>query len=131
MPNQKKPFESYFTMCDGPLAIMDTIRPRLHTPEFAFLSACHTTMGHESSPGEAIHLAAVMQLSGFRSVIGSMWCVDDEVVGQIVSVFYDNMVDGSGKLDCRRAAVALHKAIKKLRKKIPLVQQIALVHIGV
>ncbi|KAJ8580075.1 hypothetical protein M405DRAFT_753711, partial [Rhizopogon salebrosus TDB-379] len=131
MLNRKKPFESYFTMCDGPLTIMDITRPGLHTPEFAFLSACHTTVGHESSPGEAIHLAAAMQLSGFCSVVGSMWCVDDEVVGQIVSVFYDNMVDGSGKLDCRRAAVALHEAIKKLHKKIPLEQQIAFVHIGV
>jgi hypothetical protein len=131
MPNREKPFESSFMMRDGPLTITDIIRPRLHTPEFAFLSACHTTVGYESSPDESIHLAAAMQFSGFRSVIGSMWSVDDEVVGQIVSAFYDNMVDGSGKLDCRRAAIALHKAIKKLRKKIPLEQQIVLVHIGV
>ncbi|KAJ8594406.1 hypothetical protein M405DRAFT_809209, partial [Rhizopogon salebrosus TDB-379] len=131
MPNREKPFESSFTMRDGPLTITDIIRPRLQTPEFAFLSACHTTVGYESSPDESIHLAAAMQFSGFRSVIGSMWSVDDEVVGQIVSAFYDNMIDGSCKLDCRRAAVALHKAIKKLRKKIPLEQQIVFVHIGV
>src|ERR1700709_2806914 len=131
MPNRKKPFESSFTMRDGPLTITDIIRPRLHTPEFAFLSACHTTVGHESSPDESIHLAAAMQFSGFRSVIGSMWSVDDEFIGQIVSAFYDNMVDESGKLDCRRAALALHKAIKKLRNKIPLEQQIVLVHIGI
>jgi CHAT domain-containing protein len=131
MPNGKKPFESSFTMRDGPLTITDIIRPRLHTPQFAFLSACHTTVGHESSPNESIHLTAAMQFSGFRSVIGSMWSVDDEVIGKIVSAFYDNMVDGSGKLDCRRAAVALHKAVKKLRKEIPLEQQIVLVHMGV
>jgi CHAT domain-containing protein len=131
MPNPKKPFESSFTMRDGPLAITDIIRSRLPTPEFAFLSACHTTVGHESSPDESIHLAAAMQFSGFRSVIGSMWSVDDEVIGQIVSAFYDNMVGRSGKLDCRHAAVALHKAVMKLRKKIPLEQQIVLVHIGV
>jgi CHAT domain-containing protein len=131
MPNREKPFESSFMMRDGPLTITDIIRPRLQIPEFAFLSACHTTVGYESSPDESIHLAAAMQFSGFRSVIGSMWSVDDEVVGQIVSAFYDNMIDGSGKLDCRRAAVALHKAVKKLRKKIPLEQQIVLVHIGV
>jgi CHAT domain-containing protein len=131
MPNREKPFESSFMMRDGPLTITDIIRPRLRTPQFAFLSACHTTVGYESSPDESIHLAAAMQFSGFRSVIGSMWSVDDEVVGQIISPFYDNMVDGSGKLDCRRAAIALHKAIKKLRKKISLEQQIVLVHIGV
>jgi CHAT domain-containing protein len=131
MPNRKKPFESSFTMRDGPLTITDIIRPRLHTPQFAFLSACHTTVGHESSPDESIHLTAAIQFSGFPSVIGSMWSVDDDVIGKIVSAFYDNMVDGSGKLDCRRAAVALHMAVKKLRKKIPFEQQIVLVHMGV
>jgi CHAT domain-containing protein len=118
-------------MRDGPLTITDIIRPRLQQPEFAFLSACHTTVGYESSPDEAIHLAAAMQFSGFRSVIGSMWSVDDEVVGQVVSAFYDEMFDGSGRLDCTRAAVALHKAMKKLGNKIPLEQQIVFVHIGV
>jgi len=131
MPNQQKPFESSFAMRDGPLTITDIMRPRLQQPEFAFLSACHTTMGYESSPDEAIHLAAAMQFSGFRSVIGSMWSVDDKVVGQVVSAFYDEMLDGSGRLDCTRAAVALHKAMKKLRNKIPLEQQIVFVHIGV
>ncbi|OJA10602.1 hypothetical protein AZE42_08457 [Rhizopogon vesiculosus] len=121
-------------MSDGPLTITDIIRlqrPPLHNPEFAFLSACHTTVGHASSPDEAIHLAAAMQFSGFRSVIGSMWSVDDEVAGPIVSAFYENMFDRSGRFDCTRAAVALHKAVKKLRKQIPIEQQIVFIHIGV
>jgi len=131
MPNRQTPFESSFATRDGPLTITDIIRPRLQQPEFAFLSACHTTVGHASSPDEAIHLAAAMQFSGFRSVIGSMWSVDDEVVGQVVSAFYNEMFDGSERLDCTRAAVALHKAMKKLRNTIPLEQQIVFVHIGV
>jgi len=131
MPNRQKPFESSFAMRDGPLTITDIIRPRLQQREFAFLSASDTTVGHASSPDEAIHLAAAMQFSGFCSVIGSMWAVDDEVVGQVVSAFYDEMFDGSGRPDCTRAAVALHKAMKKLCNKIPLEQQIVFVHIGV
>ncbi|OJA11321.1 hypothetical protein AZE42_08591 [Rhizopogon vesiculosus] len=118
-------------MRDGPLAITDIIRPHLQHPEFAFLSACHTTVGHASSPDEAIHLAAAMQFCGFRSVIGSMWSVDDEVAGQVVSAFYDNMFDGSGRLDCTGAAVALHNAVKKLRKEIPLARLIVFIHMGV
>jgi CHAT domain-containing protein len=70
IPNRKQPFESSFAMRDGPFTIMNIIRSRLHNPEFAFLSACHTTVGDESSPDEAIHLAAAMQFSKFRSVIG-------------------------------------------------------------
>ncbi|KAG1721693.1 CHAT domain-containing protein [Suillus paluster] len=72
MPNRKQPFDSSFAMRDGPLTIREIIRSRSQNPEFAFLSACHTTVGDDSSPYEAIHLAAAMQFSGFRSVVGSM-----------------------------------------------------------
>ncbi|KAG0701540.1 hypothetical protein DFH29DRAFT_926511, partial [Suillus ampliporus] len=96
-------------MHDGPLKIRDIVRTHLHDPEFAFLSACHTTVGDESSPDEAIHLTAAMQFSGFRSVIGSMW--PDRLF------FYANLVDDLGRLDCKRA-------VKTLRKKIPFEQQI-------
>jgi CHAT domain-containing protein len=132
MPNQTQPFESSFTMRDGPLMIKDIIRSDWQNPEFAFLSACHTTVGGKKSPDESIHLAAAMQFSGFRSVVGSMWSVDDEVAQEVVSTFYDNLVNDSGRLDCTRAAVALHKAVKKLRRNnVPLEQQIVFVHIGV
>ncbi|KAG1723021.1 CHAT domain-containing protein [Suillus paluster] len=132
MPNRKQSFKSSFAMGDGDLMITDIIQSHWQNPEFAFLSACHTTVGDEMSPDESIHLAAAMQFSGFRSVIGSMWSVDDEVARQVVSAFYGNLVDSSGRLDCTRAAVALHKALKSLRKKkIPLEQQIVFIHIGV
>ncbi|KAG2156133.1 TPR-like protein [Suillus clintonianus] len=131
MPNRQQPFESSFAMRDGPLMIKNIIRSDWQNSEFAFLSACHTTVGDEKSPDESIHLAAAMQFSGFRSVIGSMWSVDDGVAHQVVSAFYNNLVDGSGTLDCTRAAMALHEAVKSLRKKIPLEQQIVFVHIGI
>jgi CHAT domain-containing protein len=132
MPNRQRPFESSFAMRDGLLMIKDIIRSNWQNPEFAFLSACHTTVGDENSPDESIHLTAAMQFSGFRSVIGSMWSVDDDVAQQVMSTFYDKLVDDSGRLDCRRAAVALHKAVKKLRRNnVPLEQQIVFVHIGI
>ncbi|KAG1752793.1 hypothetical protein EDB19DRAFT_2035383 [Suillus lakei] len=121
------PFISFTSLADGDATVQGT----LDALEFAFLSACDTTVGDESSPDEAIHLVAAIQFSGFRSVIGSMWSVDDDVAGQIVSLFYENLVDDSGRLDCRRAAGALHKAVNTLRKKIPFEQQIVFVHIGI
>ncbi|KAG2092672.1 uncharacterized protein F5147DRAFT_585766 [Suillus discolor] len=89
-------------------------------------------MGDKKSPDESIHLTAAMQFSVFHSVIGSMWSVDGEVSQEVVSSFYDNLVDDSGRLDCMHAAMVLHKAVKKLRHSdIPLEQQIVFVHIGV
>ncbi|KAG1824850.1 uncharacterized protein BJ212DRAFT_1322787 [Suillus subaureus] len=117
------PIVSSFTSLEESDATVqgDIIRSNWENPEFAFLSACHTTVGDEKSPDESIHLAAAMQFSGFRSV-----------ARQVVSAFYDKLVDDSGGLDCTRAAMALHKAVKKLRRnKISLEQQIAFVHIGI
>ena len=64
-------------------------------------------------------------------MIGSLWSVDDKVAGEIVAAFYENLVDGSGRLDCTRAAVALHKALQTLHKKVPLEQRSVFIHIGV
>ncbi|KAG2129604.1 TPR-like protein [Suillus clintonianus] len=131
MLDRIQPFDSSFAMRDGRLTIRDIVRSRSQNPDFAFLSACHTSVGDESNTNEAIHLAAAIQFSEFRSIIGPMWFVDDDVAHQVVSAFYLNLVDGPGRLDCTRAAVALHKAVKSLRKKIPLEQQIVFVHVGV
>ncbi|KAG2106230.1 CHAT domain-containing protein, partial [Suillus discolor] len=124
LPNRTQPFESSFTMRDDPLMIRDIIRSNWQNPQFAFLSACHTTVGDDKSPDELIHLDTAMQFCGFRSVIGSMWFVDDEVARQVVSAFYRNLIDDSTRLGCTRAKVALHKSVKSLRKKIPLAQHI-------
>ena len=75
----EQPFESAFALRDGPFTIQRIIGCDLKNPEFAYLSACHTTVGDEESPDEVIHLASAMQFAGFPSVIGTMWAVNDSV----------------------------------------------------
>ena len=107
------------------------MRYDLHNAQFAYLSACHTTVGDEESPDEVIYLAATMQFAGFRSVIGTMWAVDDGHMNEITSKFYQYMVDESGRLDYTRTALALHRTMNSLRlSKIPLDQRILYIHIG-
>ena len=128
IPNRQRSFESAFALHDGRLTIEDIIRCDLENPEFAYLSACHTTVGDEESPDQVIHLAAAMQFSGFRSVIGTMWAVDDGHTNQITSTFYKHMVNESGRLDHTRAAYALNKTMKSV--KVPLDQSILYIHLG-
>ncbi|KAI9573063.1 CHAT domain-containing protein [Boletus coccyginus] len=128
LPNPKEPFESAFALRDGQFTIQRIIGCNLKNPEFAYLSACHTTVGDEESPDEAIHLASAMQFSGFRSVTGTMWAVDDGETNKITSRFYRYMVDESGRLDHPRAAFALNKTTKFVH--VPFDQQILYVHLG-
>ena len=129
LPNRKQPFESAFALHDGRFTVERIIQCDLKHPEFAYLSACHTTVGDEESPDEIIHLASAMQFAGFRSVIGTMWAVDDAETNKITSVFYKYMVDReSGRLDHTRAAYALWRTMRSVN--VPLDQRILYIHIG-
>ncbi|KAI9567584.1 CHAT domain-containing protein [Boletus coccyginus] len=128
LPNQKKPFESAFALRDGHFTIQHIIGCDLKNPEFAYLSACHTTVGDEEGLDEVIHLASPMQFAGSRSVIGTMWAVDDGETNKITSTFYKHMVDESGRLDHTRAAFALNKTMKSM--DVPWDQQVLYIHIG-
>jgi tetratricopeptide (TPR) repeat protein/CHAT domain-containing protein len=128
LSNPKQPFESAFALHDGHFTIQRIIGCDLKNPEFVYLSACHTTVGDEESPDEVIHLASAMQFIGFRSVIGTMWAVDDGETNKITPTFYKHMVDEAGRLDHTRAAFALNKTMRFVN--IPLDQRILYIHLG-
>ena len=132
IPDKTQPFDSSFALHNGHLTLRKLVQSDFQNPDFAFLSACRTTVGDATTPDEMIHLAAAMQFGGFRSVIGTILPVDDAVAGRIVSAFYTHLLDGpSVRLDCSMAAIALHKSLKALRGKIPFDQQIVFIHIGI
>ncbi|KAG0700837.1 CHAT domain-containing protein [Suillus ampliporus] len=126
--NFVEPFKSAFLMRDQPLQLLDISHTDLSRHEFAFLSACKTAVGNVETPDEAIHLAAGLQFSGVKSVIGTFWNVDDSTVQRLVEAFYKNFC-GDSKMDSKRAARALHKAVQSL-KDVPLDQRMVFMHIG-
>ncbi|KAG1790639.1 uncharacterized protein HD556DRAFT_1445923 [Suillus plorans] len=73
-------------MRDEHLTLLDIMEKHLPHAEFAFLSACHTAVGDEETPDEIemIHLAAGIQFSGFKSVVGILWEIDDAVAKHVV-----------------------------------------------
>ncbi|KAG1811384.1 CHAT domain-containing protein, partial [Suillus subaureus] len=71
--DQTPPYNSHFAMRDEPLTPPDITEKDIPHAEFAFFSACHTTVGDEETPDEVIHLAAGLQFSGFKSVVGTLW----------------------------------------------------------
>ncbi|KAI9567828.1 CHAT domain-containing protein [Boletus coccyginus] len=128
LPNRKQPFESAFTLGDEHFSIQHIIGCDLENLEFAYLSARHTTVGDEESVDEVIHLASAMHFAGFRSVIGTMWAVDDGETNKITSIFHRYMVDESGRLDHTCAAFALNQTMKCVN--VPFDQRILYIHLG-
>ncbi|KAG0694550.1 CHAT domain-containing protein [Suillus ampliporus] len=130
--NFAEPFKSAFLMRDKPLSLLDITQTNLSRHQFAFLSACETAVGDFTTPDEVIHLAAGLQFAGVKSVVGTLWSVDDSTVRRLVEAFYKNFC-GNGKMDSRRAARALHRAVQTLAsdKDVPLDQRIVFMHIGI
>jgi CHAT domain-containing protein len=133
----EKPFDASFGLYGvDRLTLLDIVRSRLPTAEFAFLSACHTAELTEGSiADEGLHLAAAVQYCGFRSVVGTMWAMADQDGGDLAKHFYNLMFssDGSGVPYHERSARALRDAVRYIRKekRLPLEQWVNFVHYGV
>ncbi|KAG8844118.1 hypothetical protein FRB96_003281 [Tulasnella sp. 330] len=130
-----KPFKSRFRFQtpETTLTLLDIIQKHLPQAELAVLSACHSAAGDRSTPDEAIHLAAGMLFAGFRSVVGTMWAMDDRDGPVLTEAFYKYMFrNGPEAVDCRDAARGLAKGIKELRRRgVPLERWINFVHFGI
>ncbi|KAG1758645.1 CHAT domain-containing protein [Suillus occidentalis] len=121
----RQPYNSHFVMRDEHLTLLDIMDKDIPHAEFAFLSACHTAVGDKETPDEVIHLAAGLQFSGFKSVIGTLWEVDDAVAKYVVEAFYKYMFHPKedGVMDCTKAAWALNCATHAVKTKVPLEQR--------
>ncbi|KAG9002337.1 hypothetical protein FRB94_003995 [Tulasnella sp. JGI-2019a] len=132
--NQHEPFKSYFSLhkeADA-LTLLDIIKHVRPKAELAVLSACHSAQGDQESPDEAVHMAAGMQFSGFKSVVGTLWASEDEDGPIIAEVFYKYMLrNGMEAVDFRESAEALNAATRELRRRgVPLERWINFVHYG-
>ncbi|KAH9977053.1 CHAT domain-containing protein [Lactifluus volemus] len=131
-----KPFNASFRLYGGqPLTLLEIVRSRIPTAEFAFLSACHTAeLTEESISDEALHLTAAMQYCGFRSVVGTMWAMADKDGQYLAKDFYELILssDEPGVPYYERSARALRDAVKDLRRKngLSLERWVNYVHYG-
>ena len=133
-----KPFDAGFELHgDGRFTLLEIVRADLPSAEFAFLSACHTAEVTEGSiVDEGLHLAAAVQYSGFRSVVGTMWAMVDEDGRDLAENFYKALFSDSRREQGipyhEKSAKALRFSVKKLRKKkrITLERWVNFVHYG-
>ena len=123
----------------APLTVSDLISLNIESAKFAYLSACHTSaMRDFRLLDESISLSSAIQLSGYPSVVGSLWQVMDSHSAEVARDVYEWILQGEGELDVRRSAEGLHKAVRdlrdrtrfKMKKTDPLVWA-SFIHVGI
>ena len=73
------------------------------------LSCCHSGRGEVKSEG-VVGIARSFLCAGARSVLVSLWAIDDKATMVFMESFYQQLADG------KSASVALHLAMKSLRE---------------
>jgi CHAT domain-containing protein len=111
-----QPTRSAFCLHNGTLGLFQIIEQPSQSAEFAFLSACQTAAGDEEIPDEAVHLAAAMLLAGYRSVIATMWSINDKDGPVIAGEVYSHLLKDKVP-DSSQAAYALRRAVKYFREE--------------
>lgn len=133
--NLVEPTKSAFCLHDGSLQLSALITRSIPHGQLAFLSACQTATGAPKLSEEAVHLAAGMLFAGFKSVIATMWSIRDEDAPIIAHEVYSVLCDGQ-ELHSGRSALALHKAVNRLREEVgntdddALLAWVPFIHIG-
>lgn len=139
-----EPLGSGFHLHDGPLTLSNIMQSNLGLGDLAFLSACDTSRGDMRLSEEAVHLAGGLLAAGYRSVIATMWSINDGYAPTVSRSFYEHLIqegggesqhDTPGRILGLQSAFSIHHAIQELRNNLgdsetSLLNWVPYVHFG-
>jgi CHAT domain-containing protein len=109
--DSQNPRQSYLVMGQNQrLTVADIAGFQLDSSEgdlsLVTLSACQTAMAEKSGPdgSDLRSLADAFSLAGSRSMLATLWKVDDRATGDFMVAFYRNMKAGKSKAASLQAA---------------------------
>ena len=73
------------------------------------LSACETALGKTGNGDDVIGFTRGFLYSGARTIVSSLWKVDDQATSELMNAFYKNMQTGSSKKALRLAQLEIRK----------------------
>lgn len=74
------------------------------------LSACETGLGKVNSGDDVVGLARGFLYAGARSIVASLWSVDDKATAELMQAFYQNLAAGSKHEALRQAQLKIRAA---------------------
>jgi CHAT domain-containing protein len=111
------PAKSGFLLHESTLDLVAIARRLFNNKGLAFLSVCQTAAGDDNLADEAAHLASCMLVTGYPTVVASMWSVIDEDAPLVTDGVYHHLMNDRS-ITNGEVARALHYAVAALRERV-------------
>ncbi|HZH78567.1 MAG TPA: CHAT domain-containing protein [Archangium sp.] len=95
---------------DGALTVGEVYGLDLSASRLVVLSACQTNVGKQSQGDEVVGLTRAFFYAQAPAVLASLWKVDDEATGVLMTEFHSQLQKGKGKAEALREAQARTRA---------------------
>ncbi len=95
---------SFVRMADGQLTAIDAFNLDLKTCELVTLSGCETGLALSGGGDEQLGLGRAFLAAGARSLVMSLWSVEDTATSELMQLFYQNLMRGDSKVQALQAA---------------------------
>jgi len=104
---------SYVLLADGQLNAIDALSLDLQRCELVTLSGCETGLSLSGGGDEQLGLSRAFLAAGARSMVISLWPVEDQATNTLMQLFYQRLLEGESKVQALRAAQCslLHSGI--------------------
>jgi len=95
---------SFVQMADGQLNAIDAFSLDLQDCELVTLSGCETGLSLSGGGDEQLGLGRAFLAAGTRSLLLSLWPVEDHATNELMQIFYQRLLRGESKMQALRDA---------------------------